>query len=203
MKDYDNGLLNGLISGDKEQILFIYQKLFPKVLQFVLRNKGNEQDAEDIFQKSLLQLIARFKLRESPEIKSVEAYLFTINKNLWRRELNKKEWVTNSSLTEQDYENAQKISHRSNSSTLKAYEEEAVAFLEQERWKLYKYCFEKLSENCRKILDFFFKKKTYDEFYKTFGYSSESVVRQRVFKCKNKLSEIIKSHADFNRLKNL
>ena len=94
MKDYDNDLLNGLISGDKEQILFIYQKLFPKVLQFVLRNKGNEQDAEDIFQKSLLQLIARFKLRETPEIKSVEAYLFTINKNLWRRELNKKEWVT-------------------------------------------------------------------------------------------------------------
>ena len=95
------------------------------------------------------------------------------------------------------------MSLKSNASTLKAYEEEAVAFLEQERWELYKSCFEKLSENCRKILDFFFKKKTYAEFYKAFGYKSESVVRQRVFKCKNKLSDIIKSHTDFNRLKNL
>lgn len=203
MKDYKSELLNGLISGDKEQILIIYQQLFPKVLQFVLRNKGTQQDAEDIFQKSLLQLIARFKLRDIPEIKSLEAYLFTINKNLWRRELNKNEWVTNSSLAEQDSENTQKMSQKSNLSTIKAYEEEAVSLLEQERWELYKSCFEKLSENCRKILDFFFKKKPYSAFSDEFGYNSESVARQRVFKCKHRLTELIKSHTDFKRLKNL
>lgn len=203
MKEYKSDLLSGLVNGDKEQILLIYRKLFPKVLQFVLRNKGNQQDAEDVFQKSLLQFIARMKLRDIPEIKSVEAYLFTINKNLWRRELNKNEWVTNTTLSEQDSENAQKISNKSNQSTIQAYEEEAVAFLEQERWDLYINCFERLSENCRKILAFFFKKKPYSEFSEEFGYNSESVARQRVFKCKTKLSDIIKSHADFKRLKNL
>lgn len=203
MKEYKSDLLNGLVNGDKEQILIIYQKLFPKVLQFVLRNNGNQQDAEDVFQKSLLQLIARFKLRDIPEIKSVEAYLFTINKNLWRRELNRNDWVTNSVLSEQDNESTIKTGNKSNQSTIQAYEEEAVAFLEQERWELYKSCFEKLSENCRKILDFFFKKKPYSEFNEEFGYNSESVARQRVFKCKSKLSDIIKSHTDFKRLKNL
>ncbi|MGB3464476.1 MAG: sigma-70 family RNA polymerase sigma factor [Cyclobacteriaceae bacterium] len=203
MKDFQGQLLNGLLTGDKKQIRIIYDQLFPKVRQFILRNNGNQQDAEDIFQKSLLQLITRLKLREVSEVKSIEAYLFTINKNLWRRELNKNERVTKSVLREQDSESTRLEGNTSNEINVKAYEEEAIELLEQERWELYRNCFERLSENCRKILEFFFKKKPYSEFNSEFGYSSESVARQRVFKCKNKLSELIKSHADYKRLKNL
>ena len=46
--------------------------------------EGNTTDAEDIFQKALLQIVVRYK-KEKFQIKtSFEGYLFTVCKNLWR-----------------------------------------------------------------------------------------------------------------------
>jgi len=203
MNGTDNALLKGLIDGDKKQIYELYQKLFPKVRQFILRNNGNQEDAEDIFQKALLQFITRVKLRGTPEIKSIEAYLFTINKNLWRRELNKTERVTNVQVNEHDSESNVNHGEIGDANAKRLFEDEAISLLEQERWELYKNCFKKLSENCQQILEFFFKRKSYSDFCKEFDYNSESVARQRVFKCKAKLVQLIKTHVDFKRLKNL
>ena len=52
----------------------------------MLQNKGGIADAEDIFQKALLQIAVRYK-KEKCQIKSsFNAYLYTVCKNLWRRE---------------------------------------------------------------------------------------------------------------------
>lgn len=201
MNEHNSALVKGLIEGRKEVLYKIYEELFPKVRKFVLRNNGRQQDAEDLFQRSLLQLITKAKVSGLPEIKSIEAYLFTINKNLWRRELNSNERVTNPTTHEQSYESGTDSTAQLMATA--SLQEEAVALLEQERWELYQTCFAQLTENCRKVLDFFFKKKPYSAFNEEFGYSSESVARQRVFKCKNKLSKLIKAHGNYNRLKNL
>lgn len=203
MIEPNSALISGLLEGKKEILQKIYEELFPKVRQFILRNNGGQQDAEDIFQRSLLQLITRAKVSGLPDINSIEAYLFTINKNLWRRELNAKERVTNPLSHEQSYEGTREDTKAGRLLVSLEVEEEAVALLEQERWELYQNCFAKLSENCRKILDFFFKKKPYSAFNEEFGYNSESVARQRVFKCKNKLSKLIKADSQYSRLKNL
>ena len=85
---HNNIYLQGLLSGDDRIINTIYKKNFPSVLSFVKRNKGTYEDAEEVFQDALFQLTVRMKVR-SFEIKSTfEGYLFTVCKNLWRKELN-------------------------------------------------------------------------------------------------------------------
>jgi len=184
----DSPFLNALISNDSNGIHKIYIVVFPKVLKFVLQNKGQHADAEDIFQKALVQITVRYK-REPFEIKSsFEAYLFTACKNLWRRELNKlKNRVTNNDIIE-----------------LKSEEREmALTTLEQERWELFSEILEMLSENCKKVLQLFFNKKSHSEIAKVLGYSSDLVVRQRVFKCKTKLTQMIKEDKRYNSLREL
>jgi len=170
--------LEALSNGDSKKIESIYTSNFYFVKRFIIQNKGNLADAEDVFHKALLQIAVRYK-KEKFEINTTfEAYLFTVCKNLWRRELNnKKKRVTNNGFIE-------------------LYNEEkelSLSIIEQKRQELF---FEKLnllSDNCKKILSFFFSKTPYSEIVSETEYNSETVVRQRVFKCKKKLTELIKN----------
>ncbi len=178
--------IQGILNSDERVITEIYTHSFPKVLKFVLQNKGQQVDAEDVFQKALMQISVRIKHRDLETIRSTfEAYLFTACKNLWRRELNKsKKTVTNDGVMEL-------VSEESDM---------AYALLEQERWELFKEKLEKLSDNCKQIMMLFLKKVSYADMATQLSYSSETVVRQRVFKCKAKLIASVKSD---NRFKNL
>ena len=47
----DDYLLQSLLQGDEKGIAEIYKQVFPKVVSFILKNKGQYEDAEDIFHK--------------------------------------------------------------------------------------------------------------------------------------------------------
>lgn len=177
-----------LINSDTKVIEAIYENNFFKVRSFVMENKGQQADAEDIFQKALLQLAVRYK-REKFEINtSFEAYLFTVCKNLWRRELNKlKIRVTKYDVLELKDEN----------------EDIAMAVLEQKRWELFTESLELISENCKAVLKLYFSKVSYKDIVEKLNYNSEIVARQRVFKCKNKLTELVKKDKRFDALHKL
>lgn len=180
--------LTALLENDSKVIGIMYAKIFPKVAKFVLQNRGQRVDAEDIFQKALLQIAVRYR-KESFEItSSFEAYLFTACKNLWRRELNRsKTRVTDDGIME-----------------LRSEEQDmALATLEQERWELFTEKLGTISENCKKILTMFFAKVSYEVIVQKLGYNSETVARQRVFKCKSKLIETVKNDNRYDSLKEL
>jgi len=183
-----NYFLDGLKKKDEKIILEIYNKIFPKVLSFIVYNKGQIIDAEDIFQKALIQIIARLNVKNIEINSTFEAYLFVACKNLWRRELNKKSNKVTSNMP---------FEHVTEERDM------AIAILEQERWEFFQEKFLILSDNCKQILEMFFNKTPYKEIVKKLNYSSEIVVRQRIFKCKNKLINIIKADNRYIQLKEL
>lgn len=185
MKD-NNFYLEALLKGNSKVIQSIYKQNFNKVKQFVLQNKGLSQDAEDVFQLALLQLTVRYKKEKFKINTSFEAYLFTVCKNLWRRELNKaKIKVTNK----------EKIELVDEETDL------ALSIIEQKRWELFQNSLKEISENCQQILKLFFAKVSYSEMVKKMQYSSETVARQRVFKCKVQLKKIIMNNKKYKELK--
>ena len=180
--------LKALISNDLNIINKIYNDNYGKVFSFIVKNKGNKDDVNDVFQNALLQLAVRYKKSPFTINSSFEAYFFTVCKNLWRRELNKKKkMVTNSKVVELVDDNT----------------DIAMATLEQERWELFQEYLEKLSDNCKQVLKLFFKKVGYAYIVEQFGYNSETVARQRVFKCKTKLKELISKDKRFKNLTTL
>ncbi len=181
-------ILRALVNSDSRQIAHLYEVNFYQVEKFILQNKGQKQDAKDIFQKALLQITARY-IKEPFEITaSFDAYLFVVCKNLWRRELNKsKRWVTE----QEGYEHADEN------------QDIALSILEQKRWELFHEYLEKLSENCKEILKLFFNKVSYKRIIVLMNYNSESVARQRIFKCKGKLIDMVQKDNRYHQLKNL
>ena len=188
MTTLSRSYLESLIKGDSTKIQDIYEKSFPAVRNFVLNNKGTAEDAEDIFQKALLQIAVRYQ-REPFEIRTeFHIYLFAVCKNLWRREINK----SKNRVTNDDFGNLYTDE-----------QESALALVEQKRYELFKEKLNLISENCKKILALYFAKTSYADIVKAGGYNSETVARQRVFKCKKKLTDLIKEDDRFNNLKDL
>ncbi len=178
--------LEAIEKNDSSVIKTIYEQNFYGIKQFVLQNKGNSEDAEDVFQKALLQIAVRLK-KEKFEIKSsFEGFLYTVCRNLWRRELNKrKNRVTNNEVIEQVSEER----------------DTALSYLEIKKQELFVEKLGMLSENCRNILNLFFAKVPYAEILASTEYNSETVIRQRVFKCKKKLTELIRGDVRYMKLK--
>ena len=179
-------LANALLIGEAEKIEQIYQELFPKVCKYIVSNGGGEEDAKDVFQKGLLQLSLRLRAGRVKINSSFEGYFFTICKNLWKREQKKTERrVTNENVLPLQDEAV----------------ELAQSALEQEKWELFHEYMESLAENCKRLLKRFFSKEPYQKVAQEFGYATENVVRQRIFKCKKKLKELIQKDSRYNELR--
>ncbi|MDH7446934.1 RNA polymerase sigma factor [Aquimarina sp. 2201CG14-23] len=184
----DNDRLQNLAEGNKDTIEDLYKNVFPKIASFIRSNSGTQSDAEDIFQKVLLQLIARYKVKAFVIDSSFNAYIFSACRNLWRRELNKqKRIVTNNEVVELSRET----------------EDMTMATLEQEKWELFQEKLSQLSDNCKQLLQMFFKKVPYKDIVGKLGYNSDNVVRQRIFNCKSQLTKLIKKDSRYSEIKEL
>lgn len=164
----------------------IYQDYFSKVSNFIQKNNGTQEDAQEVFQEAIFQLSVRLRTRPIVIHSTFEAYFFTVCKNLWRKELIiKGKRVRNRDL-----------------STLKSEEPNQIAsMLYQEQEDLFREKLNALSENCKALLQAYFSKTPYDVIVKTFNYSSENVAFQRVFKCKKRLTELIQKDRKYKDLR--
>jgi len=185
----ENEFLNAIKTRNNNLIGEIYERFLPKVIGFVVKNSGHEDDARDIFNKAIFQLSARLEKTDFTMKSSFEGYLFTACKNLWRRELNRRKHrrVTSSNVKELYYEQ----------------KDMTQSLLEQERWELFKEMLEKITDNCKQVLQLFFAKKSGKDIMETLGYASETVVRQRVFRCKSQLANLIKKDSRFIELQSI
>lgn len=183
MSDVTIDQLSELAKGNRKIINNLYINVFPKIKSYVMKNNGYSEDAEDVFQKVLIQVIARYKNKPF-EIKStLDGFLYVAASNLWKRELNKrKREVTNDKVIE----------------LLSEEDDIVMASLEQEKWELFQEKLNDISENCKALLKLFFKKVPYKEIVVQLGYKTDNVVRQRIFNCKSQLTKAIQNDARFN-----
>lgn len=185
----NNHYLDGIRNRDRAVVEDIYAQFLPQVISFVMRNQGSRDDARDIFNLVIYQLTARLE-REDIEIRSTfEGYLFTACKNMWRRNLKKieRERVTQDTVRELYYEEREMVQ----------------STLEQEKWDLFREKLETLSDNCKSVLQMFFKKMSSKAIMEELDYASETTVRQRIFKCKKQLTRLVRDDSRYDELKDL
>ncbi|WP_103068343.1 RNA polymerase sigma factor [Aquimarina sediminis] len=179
----NNRFITALVEGDSVIISEIYERFFPKALRFILQNKGSHAQAKDVFQESLVYIVIGVRERNLT-IDCFEAYLFTICKNMWRRELEKQK----------------KRVIKDNLATLVDKDTDFALFmLEQEQLELYREKFNLLSDNCKEVLSLFFNDTPYEEIIEELSYATINTARQRIFKCKSKLIKMIKSDNRFKK----
>jgi RNA polymerase sigma factor (sigma-70 family) len=76
----------------EEEISFkmLYSLSFPSISNFIRLNSGTKEDAEDVFQETVVILLEKLRTAEFKLSASLKTYLFAVAKNIWFKRLRAK-----------------------------------------------------------------------------------------------------------------
>lgn len=171
----EESLLEGIRLNDTDTLEYIYKKFYPSVKTFIVLNSGNDDDAKDIFQESIIVIFRRLKDESFTITCSFKTYIFSISKNLWLKELERRKIERN------------KIHYNEGFDTSDCDIDEPVSTEKFDRYKLYQTHFLSLSKDCQKVLRLFLDKVPLKEIASIMGYASEKYAKKRKYQCKEML----------------
>jgi RNA polymerase sigma factor (sigma-70 family) len=145
----------------------------------VSSNNGNEEDAEDLFQDSLLVIYKKIKANELELTCSFRTYLYSVSRNLWLQKLSKKMQMEDVFADSEGYFvfDEHEISERNEA--------------EIEKLRLYQQHFLTLSNDCQKVLILFMKKMSSKAIAQEMGFKNEKYAKTRKYLCKEELKKRI------------
>ena len=190
----DEELLENLRSGKRltESIQFLYRNYFESLSWFIMNNRGNRQDAENIFQEVIVSFLEAVQKEKFPDGASVKIFLFALNKHLWLNELKKRNRTLKRKIKYDKMENTTELDV---SDFIAGREEKNQA---AELVGL-------LDNACKKILlRFYYEKLSMKEILLDLEYENEQVVRNKKYKCLKQIQQLINEVPSLNaRLKSL
>ena len=84
----DNEIILGILNDSKEILNRLYKNYFPMVLQLVLNNNGNEDDAKDVFQECVIVLYNKVKNGNFELNSKLKTFIYSVCRRLWLKRLN-------------------------------------------------------------------------------------------------------------------
>jgi RNA polymerase sigma factor (sigma-70 family) len=142
MQHTDNRYLEALCTGNSSLLDEVYRMYAREVMLWVVKNNGDADDAQDLFQDALMAIYDRYCGRDFQLTGAFGALLMTVCRRKWFDRLSQKK-------REAGVRNAEAERYTEETSEWEAAEE---AMLQQKRQECLSQVFELLSEQCRKLL---------------------------------------------------
>ncbi len=180
----DSELVEAISEKDmlEQAILQLYQDHAAITRSFIMGKGGTEQDADDIFQETVVSFIDTVQKGKFKQESGIRTFLISISKHLWYNEIRRKQRAGN---REKLYE------------TERDPEEAGITEVIQDRelkQQLNQLLLE-LGESCRKILElFYYENLSMKEIVSHLHYENEQVVRNKKYKCLQQLTEKMKQN---------
>jgi len=174
MYQKEDEFIHAIKTGDSNSLRHIYEIFQPRIRKLITSNGGSEDDAQDIFQSAILTIYEKVQSENFKLTSKFYTLLYGICRNLWGNRLQKKSFKEVTLLED--------IKYRS---------EDNIEFdIEKtEEQELFWTSFEKLGEDCQKLLRLFFDREKMEKIAQMMGYGSVSYAKKRKFQCKEKLIE--------------
>lgn len=180
-------IIEGLRVDDDKVLEFFSRDYREKVRRYIRNRGGTLEDANEVFNDSLIKLIKAIK-KPGKIINSLEDYFFIIYRNEWinmtrlnSKNLNYTKVADDILDSLDDYEN---------------YKQDQICKLIWEN-------IESMSQSCNNILEMFYRKNlSFREIAETLGYSTESSAKQRKYRCIMILKERIKQDPNYTKILN-
>lgn len=171
-------------------ILFIYQQYADAIRSYIITNSGTQQDAEDVFQETVVTFIDVVKNNKYRGESGIKTFLVSIARHIWLNELKKKE---RSGIREQEFG----MSREQSEMDISQY------IADREIKQQFRAVIEKLGEPCKKILTlFYYENLSMKDLLAHLPYENEQVVRNKKYKCLQQLTGLFRQNPVVARLIN-
>ena len=161
-------------------ILQLYRDHAEITRSFIKGKGGTEQDADDIFQETVVSFIDSVQKSKFRQESGIRTFLISISKNLWYNEIRRRQRAGNRErLFEADRDQ----------------EDSGVQEIIQDRElkKQLNQLLQDLGDSCRKILElFYYENLSMKEIVLHLHYENEQVVRNKKYKCLQQLTDKMK-----------
>jgi RNA polymerase sigma factor (sigma-70 family) len=178
----DNQIIENIKNGKDQKAFLALYKYFPVIKKMILSKGGKIEDAQDIYQDSLIILHKKIMVGDFKLTAALSTYLYSVCRFLWKNELTKRN--KNRIVQFDDAQDEIKI------------EDGLVEFIEKEnRIKIAEKIISDLGERCKELLILFYSgTMKLKDIAKKMGYTSENSAKNQKYKCleaaKKKLQEI-------------
>jgi RNA polymerase sigma factor (sigma-70 family) len=181
----EQSLVESILQGGNARqtaIRFIYEDkdLRQMVIRFVNKNRGNDEDGQDMFHEGIIVLdrnIREGKFRGEAPLKG---YLYSICRFLWMNRMRKQshtDTVAEMPVTaEVDAESPE------------------VIFVNEERKAVLNRLLEEVGERCRKILELWKLSYSMEEIAEKLDFSSAAMARKAKYRCHVSLMELVQKN---------
>lgn len=182
----DRDIIEIIESGDKDStdraIRHLYKTCHPLVLNMITKNKGNREDAADVFQESVIVLYEQIREGKFRGDSSLKTFIYSVARNLWLKNLKrKKSFFTDTDDTR--------------------FEISEKGFLEinidLEKEDKINRAIAKLGNDCKEVLtDYYYNNLTSKEIMEKFGLGSEQAAKNKKYRCMQSLIKLFKEYGE-------
>ena len=177
--------IEGIKNRDEKIIQEVYNIFFPSIEKYILKNRGNLDDAYDVFQEGMQMLFREVTTKEFVIRTGLNNWLFMVCRNVWLKKLNKNAKIQVTSEADND---------------LISEEDTEGMMMDNERKQLYLKKFQQLSDGCQKVLTLFFQKIKMSEIAEKLNYKNANVVKKKKSECQKRLIQMVQSDPLFKEL---
>ena len=166
----------------EEAISQLYRENAEITRSFIMGKGGTEQDADDIFQETVVSFIDTVQKGKFRQESGIRTFLISISKHIWYNEIRKRQRAGN----------REKIFEME-----RDQEDGGVGEVIQDRElkQQLNQLLSELGESCRKILElFYYENLSMKEIVSHLHYENEQVVRNKKYKCLQQLTDKIKQN---------
>jgi len=173
----DKILLEGLAKQDSTAIESLYRLNFQMVQNLILTNKGNAEDAADIFQEAMIVLYEKSINPDFILHCQIKTYLYSVCRRLWLKKLEKQKRI---------------VIHTNEFDQVISVEEDLEKHeITTSNFRIMENALSKVGEPCKGILEaFYINKKHMQEIATLFKYTNADNAKTQKYKCLTRLKKL-------------
>lgn len=181
--DIDKDILLLLSNSDSKVIERLYKQHYKTIAPWIYKKGGDENDAADICQESMVVLYQKSKDENFRLTCKITTYLFAISKNLWFKKVNSRRTEV---LHLDDEQEA--LLEETHEADIKTHEEREMHYQQLDN------ALEMLGAPCNKILKaYYFGNKSMQEIANEYNYTNADNAKTQKYKCLARLKKIFYS----------
>lgn len=147
------------------------------VLQFIMNNSGDEDDAKDVYQEAIIVLYNKIKSGDFELSSKLKTYIYSVSRRIWLKKLSQQSKKSNNLS---DFEDVLAVDE-----DVEQHEEKDLQFQKMQAALLH------LGEPCKTIIqDFYMNNLSMTDICEKFGYTNTDNAKTQKYKCLQRLKKI-------------